>query len=106
MPWPARPSDPLAVWKLEAGDKAVLADALRLKSDLGEEVWPGFGKADIPVVVYDDNFEYLFGLPDPPASWGIVADDDDFGRPISAPARSQSFASAWAIGWESSPSAG
>ncbi len=94
MPWPVRPSEPSAVWKLEAGDKAVLADALRLKSDLGEEVWRGFGKADIPVVVYDDEFEYLFGLPDPPASWEIVADDDDFGRPyFRRPAKDpQSFA--------------
>jgi hypothetical protein len=91
---PVRPSTPLAVSKLEAGDKAVLTEALRLKSDLGEDVWPGFGKADIPVVVYDDEFEYLIGLPNPPAPWEIVAGDECFGRPyFRRPAKDpQSFA--------------
>ena len=41
-----RPSNPFTVWSLEAGDKAALADALRLKADLGEEVWQGLGKAE------------------------------------------------------------
>ncbi len=94
MARPVRPSTPFAVSMLEAGDKIVLADALRFKSDLGEDVWPGFGKADIPVVVYDDEFEYLIGFPDPPAPWEIVAGDTCCGRPyFRRPAKDpQSFA--------------
>jgi hypothetical protein len=80
--------------KLEAADKEALAGALRLKADLGEAVWPGFGNADIPVIVYDDEFEYLFRLPNPPPPWDIVVGDDYLGqtyfrRPAKDP---QSFA--------------
>lgn len=91
---PARPSTPFTVSKLEAGDKAALTEALRLKSDFGEDVWPGFGRADIPVVVNDDEFEYLIGLPNPPAPWEIVAGDNCCGRPyFRRPAKDpQSFA--------------
>ena len=75
-------------------DKTALAEALRLKSELGEDLWPGFGRAEIPVVVYDDDFEYLFGEPNPPAPWEIVGGDDFLGNPyFRRPAvNSQAFA--------------
>ena len=80
--------------RLEAADKDALAGALRLKADLGEAVWPGFGHADIPVIVYDDEFEYLFGLPNPPPPWVVVVGDEYFGRTyFHRPAKDpQSFA--------------
>jgi len=62
-------------------DKTALAEALSLKMELGEDLWPGFGRAEIPVVVYDDDFEFLFGEPNPPAPWEIVVGDDFLGNP-------------------------
>jgi hypothetical protein len=80
--------------KLEPSDKTALTEALQLKADLGDEVWPGFGNAEIPAIVYDDEFEYLIGFSNPPAPWEIVAGDECQGRPyFRRPAREpQSFA--------------
>jgi len=80
--------------QLEPSDKIALAEALRLKMEVGEDLWPGFGKAEIPVVVYDDDFEYLFGEPNPPGPWEIVIGDDFLGNPyFSRPAANpQAFA--------------
>ena len=80
--------------RLEPSDKTALFEAMRLKADLGEEVWPGFGNAEIPAIVYDDEFEYLIGFPNPPAPWVTVDGDEYDGRPyFRRPAEDpQSFA--------------
>lgn len=69
-----------AIAQLGASDKAALVEALRLKSEVGDEIWPGFGRAEIPVVIYDDDFEFLFGDPNPSAPWEIVAGEDFLGK--------------------------
>jgi hypothetical protein len=51
---------------LTARDKDLLAEALRLKSALGDEVWPGLGAEAIPVILYNDAYEFLTGMQDPP----------------------------------------
>jgi hypothetical protein len=55
---------------LTAQDKDLLQEALRLKQVLGDEVWPGLGKAKVPVVLYNDRFEFLIGSVNPlPRPW-------------------------------------
>jgi len=61
---------------LTSQDKELLGLALRLKRLLGEEVWPGLGAADIPVIVYNDAFEFLTGAATPPPTpWTRVEGD-------------------------------
>ncbi|MGZ7064743.1 MAG: hypothetical protein ACXVI6_00155 [Candidatus Aminicenantales bacterium] len=68
---------------LTARDKELLAEALRLKQILGDEVWPGLGSAAIPVIIYNERYEFLTGpvnpLPQPP--WVRVEKDDFSGQP-------------------------
>jgi hypothetical protein len=68
---------------LSAQDKELLTEALRLKQVLGDEVWPGFGSAAIPVIIYNDGYEFLTGPvnPLPPPPWVKVEKDDFSGQP-------------------------
>ena len=57
-------------------DKARLAEALHLKAELGNQIWPGWGGADMPVIVWNSAYEFLFDYPgQPPAGWELVPDD-------------------------------
>lgn len=55
---------------LAAEDRRAVAESRRLKAAYGPEVWPGFGRADLPQVLYNDRREFLAGWPaPPPAGW-------------------------------------
>jgi hypothetical protein len=69
------PSGPQETSRLDALDKARLAETLHLKRELGENVWPGWGKAEIPVLIWNRDHSFLFGYLDPPAPWEPVPDD-------------------------------
>ena len=81
----AKPAIPEPSPFLSARDKELLAEALRLKQILGDEVWPGFGSAAIPVIIYNEGYEFLTGpvnpLPRPP--WVVVEKDDFLGQPTT-----------------------
>ncbi len=66
---------------LTPDDKANLVEVLRLQAELGEELWPGFGQAKIPIILYNDRFEFLIGEVAPPSPWTVVAGDDFGGKP-------------------------
>ena len=55
--------------RLSKADQARLAEALHLKASLGGEVWPGFGEADIPIILFNEAYALLTGYSDPPAGW-------------------------------------
>ncbi len=46
---------------LTPGDKAELSEALRMQKTLGEEVWPGFARAEIAVILYNNRYDFLVG---------------------------------------------
>jgi len=76
---PQNPSqDQLA---LSVDDKAEIAAVLRLKTEAGDHVWPGFAAADIPIILCSGRYEFLIGEAKPPAPWEIVPEDDFQGRP-------------------------
>ncbi len=75
------PPGPAALDRLDPLDKARLQETLHLKQELGEAVWPGWGQADIPVMLWNKDYSFLVGYPDPPADWAIVAGDDFDGQP-------------------------
>jgi len=80
---PAKPAAPEPSPFLSARDKVLLAEALRLKQVLGDEVWPGLGGAAIPVIIYNERFEFLTGPLNPPPRppWVLVEKDDFSGQP-------------------------
>src|SRR5574341_1366758 len=75
------PTGPAALDRLDRLDKVRLQETLHLKRELGEAVWPGWGQADIPMVLWNKEYSCLVGYPDPPADWDIVAGDDFDGQP-------------------------
>jgi hypothetical protein len=66
------PSGPSTLERLDPLDKARLAETLHLKRTLGEAVWPGWGQADIPIVLWNRQFSFLVGIEDPPPGWEAV----------------------------------
>jgi len=83
---------------LKATDKAALAEVLRLKTEVGDQVWPGFGRADIPIILYNDIYEFLVGESNPAGSWELVAGDDFLGNPYYRRAAKDPQAFAVSIG--------
>lgn len=76
LPPPAEPSG-----RLSPVDAARLEEALRLKRALGDRVWPGWGSAEIPVLLWNRYDSFLVGHPAPPAPWELVAGDPVGGSP-------------------------
>ncbi len=91
---------------LSPDDKANLTEVLRLQSDLGEELWPGFGQANIPIIVYNDRYEFLIGEAAPPSPWTAVEGDNFRGKPYQRriASHSQAFAVQVGTGWVGSMS--
>ena len=64
--------------------KARLAEAFHLRRDLGNTLWPGWGEADIPMIVYNEEYAFLVGYPNPPAGWKKIPTQDAQGGPWEA----------------------
>jgi hypothetical protein len=55
---------------LSEGDKIRLSEYLHVREQLGERVWAGWGEADIPAILYNEEYAFLIGYPDqPPDGW-------------------------------------
>ena len=77
----ALPAAPQSTGRLEALDKQRLVEAIHLRQALGGLVWPGFGQADIPIIVWNRNDSFLVGLPQAPKGWQAVSGDEFEGQP-------------------------
>ena len=75
------PDEPTVRDRLDLLDRARLEETLHLKRETGEAVWPGWGKADIPILLRSREYGFLVGHPDPPADWVPVDGDSLDGRP-------------------------
>jgi hypothetical protein len=62
-------------------DKARLEEIYHLRQTLGEELWSGWGQADIPVILYNEEYAFLTGYPDPPDGWVKVPQNVQRGGP-------------------------
>ena len=80
--------------RLDDDEKALIAEAIHLRKNLGEEIWPGWEVAEIPVLVYNESFAFLVGLEQPAdgwykpprgpqrgAAWELVPGDNFYGQP-------------------------
>ncbi len=74
------PPPPEVLDRLTPADKAGLREAIHLKAALGDSVWPGWGAADIPVILWNSEYEFLVGLEQAPG-WDPVPEDTFEGRP-------------------------
>ncbi|OGD29809.1 MAG: hypothetical protein A2Y56_14905 [Candidatus Aminicenantes bacterium RBG_13_63_10] len=89
---------------LSAEDKVEITQALRLKKETGDLIWPGLAGADIPIVLYNAVYEFLVGYESPPQPWEQVASDDVQGAKYFRRARQnpQSFAAKIGERWAGS----
>lgn len=78
---------------LSEKEKAYVAETMNLQQKLGSEVWSGWGELHIPAIVYNEEYAFLIGYPNPPAGWykmpaeefrgtgwEIVETDDFYGK--------------------------
>lgn len=75
------PAEPQATGRLEPLDKARLEEALHLRQQLGEAVWPGWGVAESPVLLWNRHDSFLVAYPSLPAGWTLVSGDTFQDRP-------------------------
>jgi len=62
-------------------DKARFSESLHLKSTLGDQVWQGWGDAEIPIIIWNRSYEFLFNYPNkPPSEWSRITNDDLHGN--------------------------
>jgi hypothetical protein len=55
---------------LSSAEKARIAEAIHLRDSLGDGIWPGFGEAAIPIIVYNEAYAFLLNYQgEPPAGW-------------------------------------
>ena len=91
------PQQSTVVETLSNADKVRLSETLHLRQTVGDEVWPGWGQADIPAIVYNESYAFLVGYPQPPDGWikvpadikrggywEMVSGDEVFGQPYYA----------------------
>ena len=74
---PRRSQQPETLSGLE---KARLAEQFHLRGSLGDQVWPGWGEAEIPVIVYNEAYAFLVGHQGQPApGWEMVPGGEERG---------------------------
>ncbi|MCM2255320.1 MAG: hypothetical protein NDJ94_06570 [Vicinamibacteria bacterium] len=67
--------------RLPAAEQARLAEALHLRAALGDSIWPGWGSARNPVVVYNEAFAFILGEADPAPGWVKIPGEQIVGGP-------------------------
>lgn len=75
------PGGPSQHEQLEALDKARLVEAEQLRDQLGDQIWPGWGQAEIPLLLWHAESSFLVAINQTPAGWVEVKNDDFMGQP-------------------------
>jgi hypothetical protein len=78
------PAHTPATGQLSGLDKARLAEAFHLRSELGDTLWQGWGQENIPMILYNEDYAFLVGYLDPPAGWVKVPGGQSRGGPWEA----------------------
>jgi hypothetical protein len=73
------PTQSDSITQLNPTDKERLAEYFHLQQTLGDAVWPGFGQANIPVILYNEAYAFLVGLADPSDGWQTVPEQKQRG---------------------------
>lgn len=89
------PTHSAIVERLSDAEKARLAELFHLRETLGDAVWPGWGQAGVPVILYNEGYAFLVNYPGAPpdgwirmpqnerrgSAWELVPDDLFLGTP-------------------------
>lgn len=81
--------------KLSQEEKALLFMSINLRQKIGNEVLPGWGQAEIPLILYNEAFAFLVDISSAPtdgwvtvlrgeplgSAWEVVPEDDFQGKP-------------------------
>ncbi|MFP4192237.1 MAG: hypothetical protein ACLFU6_09225 [Candidatus Hydrogenedentota bacterium] len=91
---------------LGSTDKASIKEVWRLKDNYGEEIWPGLQNGAMPIILFNDRYEFLAGVSAESGEWNEVENDSIkgesyFRRPADNP---QAFTTETAAGWAGSMS--
>ena len=65
--------------KLSPEDKVQIIEFERFKKSFGSQIWPGFGVEVIPLVLYNQDYDFLIWHPDPPVGWAKAEKDSVMG---------------------------
>lgn len=100
----ARLDHPLTAPTLTDAELEQAAAIRQAKLTLGDRIWPGFGTAPIPFVLFNDKYEFLLGAEAAPAGWepvphSLFAERPYFRRTAVNP---QAFAAPVGNGWAGS----
>jgi hypothetical protein len=55
--------------RLTVNQKAYIAEMTNLQKELGDSIWPGWGRLQTPVIVYNEKYAFLVGYQNPPTGW-------------------------------------
>lgn len=75
------PTASAEVERLSAAEKGRLAEFIQLRTQLGDAAWSGWGTAEIPIIVYNEQYAFLIGYPNPPDGWIKVPRQEFRGGP-------------------------
>ena len=75
------PQQSIITERLSELEKARLSEVLHLRGVLGDVVWPGWSQADIPLIVYNEQYAFLVGYLNPPDGWMKVPGLEPRGGP-------------------------
>jgi len=70
------PRQSAVVDRLSETEKVRLAEFFQVRRQLGDAAWPGWGTADIPIIVYNEAYAFLVGYLDPPDGWAKVPQNE------------------------------
>lgn len=85
-------------------DKLSLEETIQLNQQLGNKLWPGFADEEIPIILFNDIYEFIYAIAEPGAAWQPVPEDNIKGdpyyyRPADNP---QAFTTPIDSGWAAS----
>lgn len=55
--------------QLSSDELARLQEITHLRSELGDDVWPGWGSSNIPTLLYNEQYAFLSGMDKPADGW-------------------------------------
>ena len=84
---------------LSAEDKKEIEEVGKIKKELGDEIWPGFKDKEIPIILFNDKYEFLFADKNPDSCWHKTDSSEYFMRTA---VKSQAFAVKTGMVWTGS----
>jgi len=68
--------------RLRQPDQVRLAEAIRLSDQLCDQLWPGWGRTALQVLLVTDSAEFLVGSPHPTPDFAPLGSDSALQREV------------------------